>query len=578
MKTKKISKSLTLALSLMLGSNLSLAASSWENTVLGIQKFLDDSNTLGFTNPLGRKLNARLVNLNPSIGSWYVLDLRGSDDIGGIYHLESSDPLNSSIRLTQSGLEIISNAPSGSGNKATTNCDIFNPEDTNYIKVKADIKAPFVELCGGKIFIRKQSSGSEGGLKELGANLLRENLGETGEGIVNLYKSLQNVTGDGGELGSRDKTENAGDNLPAEGKTDPSFNEASIKVSNMDLNLKNKSDNNVNPGSWYPLAYQEGMAFSAYLPKMVDSQTLSTYKDRVKSFDGTEDNALVYLVSFDLSKFEMGWSHGTNLPGVGWSTRSSTGKDASEAGPDGFDSLRPLAQSGILNPVYRPRLAATMCGGFQRHHAVFKAGDLNGKYYGFMQEGVVLSKLNNGMSTLIMYKNGDVDIKNWTDADTANLANIRYARQNGAALIEPDSSGKGIPGKFVGNWMLGNWSGSVDAKLRSQRAGACIASNNGHKYLIFGYFSAATPSAMARVFQAYQCESAIHLDMNSAAQGYLGLFSNNGKDYFTEHPVKEMASVDTTLVIDNKKVEAPRYVGTPATADFFFILRKDNKQ
>jgi hypothetical protein len=194
-----------------------------------------------------------------------------------------------------------------------------------------------------------------------------------------------------------------------------------------------------------------------------------------------------------------------------------------------------------------------------------------------MQEGVVLSKLNNGMSTLIMYKNGEIDIKNWTDADSENINKIRYARQNGLPLIEPDSSGKGIPGIFVGNWRLGNWSGSADAKLRSQRAGACIASNNGHRYLIYGYFSAATPSAMARVFQAYNCDTAIHLDMNSAAQGYLGLFSNDGKNYFTEHPVKEMSSVDTTLSIDDKKVVAPRYVGTPATADFFYILRKENK-
>ncbi|MFC3117499.1 hypothetical protein ACFOHS_01050 [Jhaorihella thermophila] len=74
----------------------------------------------------------------------------------------------------------------------------------------------------------------------------------------------------------------------------------------------------------------------------------------------------------------------------------------------------------------------------------------------------------------------------------------------------------------------GNWSGSAKAELRTLRAGACMARSAGTTWLIYGYFSTATPSAMARTFQAYGCDYAMLLDMNALEHTYLALYVPQG--------------------------------------------------
>ena len=97
---------------------------------------------------------------------------------------------------------------------------------------------------------------------------------------------------------------------------------------------------------------------------------------------------------------------------------------------------------------------------------------------------------------------GAVTVKTWTPSDEAQLARVRYARQNGVPLIEFDPAhGASTPGNLVNLWGPGNWSGSANEDLRTLRAGLCLQENGSHRFLIYGYFSSATPSAMARVFQ-----------------------------------------------------------------------------
>jgi hypothetical protein len=234
--------------------------------------------------------------------------------------------------------------------------------------------------------------------------------------------------------------------------------------------------------------------------------------------------------------------------------------------------------TGKVNPTYLPRLAAVMCGGFQRLHGVFHSGALasanNGSYYGFIENGVVLSHLNPGLATAISYTDGRFDIKTWTEKDNESLSKIRYARQNGVPLVETDSQGNAVPGALVRRWGDGNWSGNVARQKRSQRAGACISEQNGKRFLIYGYFSSANPDAMAQVFRSYNCQYAIHLDMNSAGQGYIGLLSRSGNRVFTENPVREMSARNTKMSAEGKSIVTPRYVGRSDEADFFYFLRK----
>jgi hypothetical protein len=91
-------------------------------------------------------------------------------------------------------------------------------------------------------------------------------------------------------------------------------------------------------------------------------------------------------------------------------------------------------------------------------------------------------------------------------------------------------------------------------------------SEDGREHLVYAYFSSHTPSAMARVFQAYGCRYAMHLDMNMVRHVYMALHGRRRSEYL----VKEMASRDVFL----KNDRLPRFVGAPDNRDFFYLTYK----
>jgi hypothetical protein len=171
---------------------------------------------------------------------------------------------------------------------------------------------------------------------------------------------------------------------------------------------------------------------------------------------------------------------------------------------------------------------------------------------------------------------GAVSVRTWTiDDDAALLPHIRYARQNGVPLIEYDSQrALGVPSDFVNLWGPGNWSGSANEDLRTLRAGMCLQENQQRRYLIYSYFSAATPSAMARVFQAYGCRYAMHLDMNALEHTYLALYPRQGNQRLVEHLVGAMREVDRT----SRGELAPRFLTFPDDRDFFYFTRRESSR
>ncbi|MCP4245407.1 MAG: hypothetical protein GY778_00005, partial [bacterium] len=246
--------------------------------------------------------------------------------------------------------------------------------------------------------------------------------------------------------------------------------------------------------------------------------------------DGVERRADVYLVAFDMTHFEIGYELGTDHPSFGWSSRPhSGGRDWSIPGPDGINSPDPLVMVGMLSPAHTDRVAATFTAGYKRDHGAFRYGDLavfnQGHHYGFLMHGVTLSRLWPGLSTLYVLDDGSMHMETWTEDHAELLPRLRFARQNGVPLLETDpATGMGIPGDRVTKWGAGNWSGSADAELRTLRAGACMATAGDARYLIYAYFSTATPSGMARTFQSYDCEYAMLLDMNSQEHTYMALY------------------------------------------------------
>jgi len=306
-------------------------------------------------------------------------------------------------------------------------------------------------------------------------------------------------------------------------------------------------------GSWYAVAGQEGIFASVMQPGLIAQEILSA-RNGANWLDGVEQNADVYLAAFDLSRFEIGYELGTDHPGLEWSSRPSRrGAEWNMAGPDGFSRPDPLVRNGMLNPALLPRVAGAIAGGFKRDHGAFRFGDYagfnRGHHYGFI-------------------------LKLWQEADNEMIPRLAHARQNGVALVERDpETGASVPGKRVTSWGGGNWSGSAEAQLRTLRAGACLREAGGRQFLIYAYFSSVTPSAMARTFQAYDCDHAMLLDMNSPELTYMAVYRQNasGDGLEADHLSRLMAESDPWL----GGIRVPRFVTFSDNRDFIYLLRKD---
>jgi len=233
----------------------------------------------------------------------------------------------------------------------------------------------------------------------------------------------------------------------------------------------------------------------SHLPAILQSN-----KDRAGTLENVEASALCYLIAFDLDRFEVAYSRGTEYPGVGWSDRvTAKMKNPALPGPDGIGSVAPLISTGLIAPEDGRRTVAAFTGGFKRSHGAFRYGDLSlrnhGSHYGFIENGVVFSKLQPGLATILMLNDGSLEMKTWTEADDRQLAQIRYARQNGVPLAEFDPASQStLPAAWVTKWGPGNWSGSEDDRLRTIRGGAALQESalqggKPRRFLIYAVFS-----------------------------------------------------------------------------------------
>ena len=116
---------------------------------------------------------------------------------------------------------------------------------------------------------------------------------------------------------------------------------------------------------------------------------------------------------------------------------------------------------------------------------------------------------------------------------------------------------------------MGNWSGSQDREFRTLRAGMCLSQQGRKKFLIYGYFSSVTPTAMARVFQAYGCDYALHLDMNALEHTYMALYPESRKDNVPQQLINGMKVLDERF-----KGNVPRFIGYPDNRDYFYLVPK----
>jgi len=541
-------------------------------TILELQTFRRTTSET-FTEPSGRRGTATLIELNPDSNAWFLLrlDWEGPAETH-LYELENPHPREARLGLSLSsgqGLRIDSNT-------GAVSCILW-PDHATPLEEARRTGLPYAPLCAGRLYLRNPVAGTYTRLEGV-TNFLRDHVWG-GDRIVNFVKEeffrdafaekgaevSTPVPGTGARLASAD--------APLGAELQSTATETAVTPEHLALDVQAR----LTLGDWYSVNDAAGIYVSVIRPEAIAPAILGGFGARVAPLDAVESDALDYLVAFDLSDFDLGFALGTDHPRVDWSGRElPTMHDERLAGPDGIGVSTPLVRTGMVSPALTARIVATFAGGFKREHGAFRYGDLarqnHGSHYGFIEQGVVFSKLQPGLATVYVLDDGSVGMKTWSKDDDRLLSRMRFARQNGVPLIERGlSDGAGIPGPLVSQWGMGNWSGSADEKLRTLRAGLCLQSAGARRFLIYGYFSTATPSAMARVFRAYGCEYAMHLDMNALEHTYLALYTHQGGQLLVQHLIDGMSEVDRK----GGGQLAPRFLGFPDDRDFFYLVRHD---
>lgn len=503
-----------------------------------------------------------LISLNPNVGAWYLLQIRQGRTTAS-YHLENPHPGAQRVALDPAKPALLLDGQS------------CQPWAKDALDKARGSGLPYAPLCDGRLYLRNKTSGARTSL-EATAEFLRDNIwgGETIVRFVrdNFFKDSQLETGDA--LGSGSGAAAAG---PRPMQTDFADDKRPEIPTLLDMAIDGGDPGRMAVGAWYPVTGLPGVYASAFQPRYV-AQSILRGPGKANGMDGIEAKATGYMIAFDMGRFDIGYAVGTDHPALGWSPRPPGGvRPRGMPGPDGINSAAPLVMLGMVNPVIADRAVATFTAGFKRQHGAFKYGDMAGTnyghHYGFIEKGVILSKLQPGLSTLYVLTDGSLHMETWTPAHDALLPRIRFARQNGVSLVEPDAkTGQPLPGPRVTQWGPGNWSGSADADLRTLRAGACMAKAAGTRFLIYGYFSTATPSAMARTFQAYGCDYAMLLDMNALEHTYLAVYARTGGKVHVEHLVPGMALIEKKM---SDGTILPRFIGFADNRDLFYLTRKE---
>jgi hypothetical protein len=546
-------------------------------TVVELQPFRRTA-SIAFSTPDGQG-TASLVDLSPQSNSWFLLTVHW--DASGktfSYHLQNALPRAQTLGLSPTypyGIRLVV-----AGH--TSDCLLWQdgPQDegSTLLQQAQHTGLPYAPLCEHRLFLRNAVTGTYTHLERV-TNFLRDDVWG-GERIVGFVKQqffkdafLENA---GSAPTSRaPATATNSTDGPRAPNVDAAFAAKAVIPEHLGIEADHGNGAFV-IGQWYPVRDAAGIFLSLIQPEAVPAPPTNGRKGTVNALDSIEAAAVDYMVAMDLSKFDLGFALGTDQPRVRWSARVlDTVRDPKVPGPDAIGTVAPLVVNGMVSPTAVERVAATFAGGFKREHGAFHYGPLalqnHGSHYGFIEQGVVLSKLQPQLATLIVMDDGGVRMQTWTDADDASLAHIRFARQNGVPLIDYDANtGTSSPGALVNNWGAGNWSGSEDERLRTLRAGLCLQETAHTRYLIFGYFSTATPSAMARVFQAYGCRYAMHLDMNALEHTYFALYSLKDGRIAVQHLIEGMAEVDRK----GGDELAPRFLSFPDDRDFFYLTRK----
>lgn len=485
-----------------------------------------------------------LADLNPTVGRWLLLRLPGPDHTQHWAHLDLGQEGLARAKLdSEANLRI-----EFSGGKSTV-CTLGSPASRElYAK---NYRVPFTALCDGAVFVRsKPAKGYKSDLESV-TDWLREQ-GPMGEQLINWRKDLFPGHGDSATPG-----EGAAAAALAPGGP---MNAIMIAKSPSTLSTANlgliTGVRSIAPGAWAPVQGAPGVWTSIAAPSFAAPQSL----------DHKGSDALAYFMAIETSQHDPRYSVGVEHPNVIWSTRAPLPALPVD-GPDGFANLDPLDRVGMVPPWAMNRLTAVITGGFKREHSAFNAGPLStknhGSHYGFAEAGIVMSSLQPGLATFFQRVGEKPQLKVWGPEDEVRgVDKLIFARQNGLPLIEDFKQGKDLTIGFGANWS-GNQAGSPD----TIRSALCLAENGKRSFVIYGVFTKAVPKDMGQLLAAYNCKSAMQLDMNAPSLTYAAVVGKDENGQTRYMPL--MVSMD-----DRNFGGTARFTNLPDSRDFFYFVRR----
>ena len=524
----------------------------------------------------GEELLATLVNLNPAMDVWYVLEITKQSGAAKLsYHLQNAKPHSQKLALDEtypSGILILED-------KNRYPCPLFTGDSPDALDQARSSPLIYASLCAGRLYLRNPAKGNRTTL-EAATEFLRDQVWGGEKVIILFHHLLQDSHRETAEVHASPQpvvADPAPGSFPLSAKIAPQYAAQLVTSPNLEITLQTPEPAGMRPGDWNPVAGNPGIFVSLLQPNFVAPEILQGDKALVSALDNVEASALCYLVAFDLDQFDLAYALGTDHPAVAWSDHiPEQARDPRLPGPDGIADIAPLVSTGLINPEDARATVAVFTAGFKRSHGAFKSGEFalrnHGTHYGFLENGVVFSSLQPGLATIFVRTDGFLGMQTWEESGNGFLPDIQYARQNGVPLVEFDGgSQSGVPGQLVNRWGPGNWSGSEDAKLRTMRSGLALQQNGSKRFLIYAVFTTATPSAMVRVFQAYQCRYAMLLDMNALEHTYLAVYRRTDSQLIVEHLISGMAEVDKS----GPGGTIPRFLGFPDNRDFFYLMRRN---
>jgi phosphodiester glycosidase len=189
-------------------------------------------------------------------------------------------------------------------------------------------------------------------------------------------------------------------------------------------------------------------------------------------------------------------------------------------------------------PGQRWRLLATFNGGF-----IHTDGN-NGSSIG----GLQYEPLQQGLATLIAYRDGRVDIRSWTGGPVAGR-NIAFARQSLPLIVDNGKLNPALNDSSQWGFTLGN-------AVRVWRTGAGVDRRGN---IFYAAADAQTVTTLAQILQRAGAVRAMQLDINPEWPTLIT---------YTHH-----GGIDPTKIVPNYQQPATRYL-VPDDRDFFAVYRR----